>query len=103
MAATLPFSPRLHQLNPPGMTPISAHHAAPPTPDGSALQGPPHDAGQSAARAPQPPPERHRYLVAVEDVLLVLLLVFMVPITMILLALPLVGILKVAEEVSRRW
>jgi hypothetical protein len=85
------------------MTPIAAHHAAPPTPDGSAFHAPPHDAGSSAAHAPQPPPARHRYLVAVEDVLLVLLLVFMVPITMILLALPLVGILKVAEEVSRRW
>ena len=102
MAATLPFSPRLHQLNPPGMTPIAAHPAVPSTHEAT-FHAPPHDAGSSAAHAPQPPPARHRYLVAVEDVLLVLLLVFMVPITMILLALPLVGILKVAEEVSRRW
>ena len=103
MAATLPFPPRLHELNCPGMTPIAAHYAAPSTPEASALQRPPRDVRSPAAHAHQSPPERHRVLVAVEDVLLVLLLVFMVPIMMILLALPLVGLLKVAEEASRRW
>ena len=100
--ASVPVSPRMQLLNPPGMTPMPQRITAPP-----ALLAPlPADVGGDGGRGAGPRQTRerpHRLLEFLEDAVLLLGIVFMVPVVIMLLALPFALVLQIAAEIGRRW
>jgi hypothetical protein len=88
--------------NPPGMTPATAHL---PVPRHITALGakPPDSLAMVGTGSPTAPRAQSRMLEFLEDVLLLLLVVFAVPAVIMLLALPIALIFRVAGEIGRRW
>ena len=100
--AAVPFPSGAQVPNPPGMTPVTTH-----------VRVAPHDTGLGAGRSGRPaavgagssaaPGAQPRMLEFLEDVLLLFLVVFAVPVVIMLLALPVALIVRIAAEIARRW
>ena len=101
--AAVPFPSGAQVPNPPGMTPAAtaktqvARHV---TALGAGASGRLAVVGAESATAPR---AQRRVLEFLEDVLLLLLIVFAVPVVIMLLALPIALIFRIAGEIGRRW
>ena len=102
MNAATVLSPRLPVPNPPGMTPLRARVGVPAA--WAALRPAVREGGRTGRDEGQPAPAaRHKVLALLEDGVLLLGIVFMVPVVIVLLALPFAFLLQVAAEIGRRW
>jgi hypothetical protein len=99
--AAVPFPSGAQVPNPPGMTPVTTHvRVAHVTALGAGTSGRLAVAG---AESPTAPRAQWRVLEFLEDVLLLLLVVFAAPAVIMLLALPIALIFRIAGEIGRRW
>ena len=100
--AAVPFPSEAQVPNPPGMTPATAHVRVAPhvTALGAGTSGWLAVVGTGSSTAPR---AQRRVLEFLEDVLLLLLVVFAVPAVIMLLALPIALIFRIAGEIGRRW
>ena len=100
--AAVPFPSGAQVLNPPGTTPVTAHvrvarHVR------ALGAGTPGRLAVVGAESPTAPRAQRRVLEVLEDGLLLLLIVFAVPAVIMLLALPIALIFRIAGEIGRRW
>lgn len=89
--------------NPPGRTPVTTQVGRPPatvrTPRTDTASG----VGGLGSVPREAPTALHNVLESLEDAALLLLIVFMVPAVIMLLALPFLLITRIAVEIGRRW